>query len=49
MHFTFVKKSFLQGVEVVVNLQSLVETHWNEHGKPAVDIAVQKVLQLIAV
>ncbi|XP_034198662.1 uncharacterized protein LOC117614085 isoform X1 [Prunus dulcis] len=29
----------------LIHCQSLVETHWNEHGKPAVDIAVQKALE----
>lgn len=28
--------------------QSFMETHWNEHGKPAMDIVFQKVCFLIA-
>lgn len=43
-----VKKSFCQGVEVIITLQSFVEKHWNEHGKPAAEVVIQKVLQLIA-
>lgn len=27
-----------------LNVQSLVVTHWNVYGRPALDIAVQKVL-----
>lgn len=29
-------------------MQDFVEKHWNEHGKPAAEVVIQKVLQLIA-
>lgn len=43
-HHSIYTNSFTHNYGLLTFLQSLIATHWNDYGKPAMDVAIQKVL-----